>query len=255
VDRLVLSSAPDGEPAVVAARGAPRSDVGATVEVRSDHRGNDYDLSLSSDGAPFWLVLGQSDDRGWDLDVDGGTAGPREIVDGYANGWLITPDGPGEMTASLRWGPQRLVWITLALSALGVAACLVILVRTRRRPVSESARAALPTLATWPAGRRVLTPGTPGLAVAVGMGVLLVATPMAAVVASAAVVIGLLVPRVTWVWAVLAPVLVLAARGLEHPELAWVALALLASDLVAERWTARSVRARGRGDRRAAPAP
>ena len=254
VDRVVLSSAADGSPAPVAARGAPRSTAGARVDVRSDHRGNDYELALTSDGAPFWLVLGQSDDRGWDLDVDGATVGPREIVDGYANGWLITPDGPGELTATLRWGPQRLVWVTLALSALAVLACLVILVRSRRRAVSDGARAPLPALAAWPAGRRVLSPGTPGLAVAVGMGVLLVATPAAAVTASGAVVVGLLLPRATWVWAAVAAVLVIVARGLEQPELAWLALALLASDLVVEGWTARSLRGRERAGRRGAPA-
>jgi hypothetical protein len=90
--------------------------------------------------------------------------------------------------------------------------------------------------------------------VAAGIGALLVATPAAAVTASVAVVIGLAVPRATWAWALAAPVLVLAARGLERPELAWLALALLASDLIVEWWTERDVRSRARGDRRGAPA-
>jgi len=254
VDRLVLSSDADGGPDGPAARGAPRSEAGTTVEVERDHRGTDYDLALTTDGEPFWLVLGQSDDRGWSLDVEGASVGPRQIVDGYANGWLVTPDGPGELGASMAWQPQRLVWVTLVLSALAVVACLVLLIRTRRQPRDRSAQAPQPTLADPAGGRRALTPGAPGLAVAAGIGALLVATPAAAVTASVAVVIGLAVPRATWAWALAAPMLVLVARGLERPRLAWLALALLASDLIVEWWTARSVRGRAPADRRRAPA-
>jgi arabinofuranan 3-O-arabinosyltransferase len=258
VDRVVLSSDAEGLPAPLAARGTPRADAGTTVEVERDHRGTEYDLALTTDGEPFWLVLGQSDNRGWSLDVDGATVGPRQVVDGYANGWLVTPEGPGELHAAVQWEPQRLVWVTLGLSALAVLACIVLVVRHRRRRIDPGAApsplAPPPTLAAAAPGRRPLTPGTPGLAVALGLGALLVATPAAAVTVSVAVVVGLAVPRATWAWALVAPALVLTARGLEHPELAWLALALLASDLAVEQWTRRSVSSRGRSDRRAAPA-
>ena len=249
VDRVVLSSDPEGRPTEVAPRGQPRSAAGAEVVVLADRRGSDYDLELRTDGEPFWLVLGQSDNRGWDLQVDGATVGEREVVDGYANGWLVRPDEAGDLSASLTWEPQRQVWLALAVSAVAAALSLVLVVRGRRSPVSRPPFDR-PRLATPPPGAGRLTPGVPGLAVGVGLATLLVATPVAGAVASAAVVVGALVSRATWLWAALAAALVLLARALEQPGLAWVALALLAADLVVERWRER-VRLSRR--RRAAP--
>ncbi len=254
VDRLILSSAADGTPASIEARGAPRSGAGAEVDVQGEDRGTDYDLAVRTDGEPFWLVLGQSDNRGWSLGVDGATVGERQIVDGYANGWLITPDGPGDLAISVTWGPQRLVWLSLVLSAMAVVVCIVLIVGSRRRPGRDPGDDAPPAFAQPSPGWAPLTPGAPGLAVAVGVVVLLVATPLAAVVASASVLVGLLVPRATWAWLVAAPGLVLAARWLDRPELAWVALALVLADLTVERWSARSVRARRGPGRGSAPA-
>lgn len=239
VDRLVLSSDADGEPSAIGPRGATRSAATAEVVIRSDRRGAEYDLEITSDGEPFWLVLGQSDNPGWSATAEGATVGDRQIVDGYANGWLVVPDGPGPITMSLSWGPQRLVWITLVLSAAATMACLLLVIRARGR--REQLTPAAPTWAAATGGGRALTPGAPGLAVAVGVGVLLVATPPAAAVATVAVVVGLARPRATWLWAVAAGGLVLASRGLERPTLAWLALALVVADLAVERWTARTL--------------
>ena len=211
--------------------------------VAEDNRGARYELEARTDGAPFWLVLGQSDNRGWSLSVPGAEVGERQIVDGYANGWLVTPDRAGRLSMALTWTPQRLVWIALALSGLMVAVCLGILVVGRRRrptepPLGHQVR---PRLAQPAEGVRRLTPGAPGLAVAVGIVVLLVATPMAAALASAAVLVGLLVPRTTWVLASVAPALVLLARTLERPTLAWWALALVAADLSVDVITTRTL--------------
>lgn len=253
VDRLVLSSGPDGAPVAVAPRGTPRADAGAEVQVRSEQRGVAYDLALETDGRPFWLVLGQSDNRGWSLDLDGAEVGPREVVDGYGNGWLVTPDAPGDLTGSLAWAPQRLIWVALGLSIVAVAICLFIVVLGRRR--SEDDASAPAELVDPVAGHRALTPGVPGFAVAIGVATLLVSTPMVAAVASAAVLVGLAVPRATWVWLATAPALVLASRALERPRLAWLALALVAADLAVDRWNERAVSRRPRSERqRRAPA-
>ena len=86
---------PTAPPGALGVRGPSQESVGTQVEVTGDVHGTDYDLVLESDGAPFWLVLGQSDSSGWQLDVAGASVGPRQMVDGYANGWLVTPDAPG----------------------------------------------------------------------------------------------------------------------------------------------------------------
>ncbi len=66
---------------------------------------------MKTDGTPFWLVLGQSENKGWELDVDGGAdVGDRTLVNGFANGWRITPRDAGTLTIELRWTPQGLVW-------------------------------------------------------------------------------------------------------------------------------------------------
>ena len=54
-----------------------------------------YRLAVSgaTPGKPFWLVLGQSLSPGWAAKATGlGSLGKPQLVDGYANGWLITPD-------------------------------------------------------------------------------------------------------------------------------------------------------------------
>ena len=96
VDQIALDSAPGGRPETagpggqlpsVAQPAGPRpsvhvvsqDDTGATVTVKAT-------------GSPFWLVLGESVDRGWTASVDGGPSlGSPTLVDGFANGWRIDP--------------------------------------------------------------------------------------------------------------------------------------------------------------------
>jgi hypothetical protein len=69
--------------------------------------------------------------------ADGRDLGESQLVDGYANGWLVTPKGSGPITVKLEWVPQKVVRIGLLLSVLGALACLAIIgvaqVRVRRR--------------------------------------------------------------------------------------------------------------------------
>ena len=137
-----------------APRGTPRSEAGATVEVAVRPSGQRLRPR------PRAATARRS---GWcwgRATIEGGTStstappsGPREIVDGYANGWLITPDGPGELTASLRWGHSAWCGSPSSSPRWRWLACLVILVRTRRRPVDDGARgraAHAGRLAGWP---------------------------------------------------------------------------------------------------------
>ena len=59
-------------------------------------------FSGAEPGEPFWLVLGESNSKGWKASVanddasvvSGPGAGRSTLVDGYANGWLVVPNSP-----------------------------------------------------------------------------------------------------------------------------------------------------------------
>jgi hypothetical protein len=114
-------------------------------------------VEIEAADEPYWLVLGQTQNRGWNADVRGGPdLGGSQLVDGFANGWLVDPadlDGAqtddGTVAVDLEWTPQRRVWIALALSIVGALLCLGLIVWSalRRRaspaafePTEEPAR-------------------------------------------------------------------------------------------------------------------
>ena len=77
--------------------------------------------------APYWLILGQSLSSGWRLrDGPGQDQGPPRLVDGFANGWLVTPAAAGDSTFRLVWEPQRTVWMGLAASMMAALACFLV---------------------------------------------------------------------------------------------------------------------------------
>ena len=51
-------------------------------------------------------MLGQSHNPGWTATVDGESLGEPALVDGFANGWLITPDS-ASFQVEMRFAPQR----------------------------------------------------------------------------------------------------------------------------------------------------
>ena len=132
VDRLVLVSDERGRPGrLPRAAVPPVAARDATVRV-VDSSPSSVTVRIDAD-EPVWLVLGQSWSRGWRAS-DG--LGESQLVDGYANGWFIEPtDGPRLIT--MTFTPQQTVNLMLAVSAAGVALCLVLIVRSlspRRRP-------------------------------------------------------------------------------------------------------------------------
>jgi len=146
VDRVALTSAAGGAAASVAqvAEGSPNTG----TEVRAGAptvrvTGNDRDhatVRVTGADAPFWFVLGESDNAGWRAEADGDDLGASTLVDGYANGWIVQPDAAGRpITISVRWTPQRVVDSALVISAgfglvaLGIVAWTSVRLRRRRR--------------------------------------------------------------------------------------------------------------------------
>ncbi len=120
VDRLVLASGP--------APAAPTllTPTDATLDTRS--------ASATLDATtPFWFTLAESRNDGWEIDVSGGSVLATSMTDGYANGWLVTPDGNGPVQIRLSWTPQRIVWAGFAITGLLVPAVIVVYGGPRRR--------------------------------------------------------------------------------------------------------------------------
>jgi hypothetical protein len=201
VDRLVLGSDRGGGPLAPGPLGARRATSGATVR-DLDEGPTTFDAKVRSDGTPFWLVLGQSRSDGWELEVDGAAkVGEPTLVNGYANGWEITPARAGELSVHLRWAPQDLVWWGIGASVLAVLLCLVLLFRRRRGDVlpvvphdAVDARPALESPLTSSAGRPTpFVVAATALALAVVSGI--AARPWVGLVVGLAVVGALLAPR------------------------------------------------------------
>ncbi len=109
-----------------------------TVEVLESGRTN-YRLRITGAAEPFWLTLGQSYSTGWTTTLADGTRLPQPtVVNGYANGWRMTPpagappDGSFEVT--VEWLPQRVIWWGVWLSAFGAVGCVALACFGRRRP-------------------------------------------------------------------------------------------------------------------------
>ena len=112
VDGVVLASDATGAPASLGPGGSLANftqSVGNVpagkpdVRVVDDGRTNkELRISGAQPGVPFWLVLGESNSKGWKASVatddasvlSGPGAGRSTLVDGYANGWLVVTELP-----------------------------------------------------------------------------------------------------------------------------------------------------------------
>lgn len=158
------------------------------VEVTEDEHDHVHvKVSGATPEKPFWLVLGQSYNEGWTATADGKTLAP-ELVDGFANGFLVVPS-QGSFDVDLRFTPQKRVNLAMWLSVLTGLGCIVLaLRRPRLAVVAPSAmpepyspvlafryHGALPSRRmAWIAGLAVgvLSWLLAGLLVAIGVGVL-----------------------------------------------------------------------------------
>jgi arabinofuranan 3-O-arabinosyltransferase len=239
VDRVVLSSDTAGEPTAITPAGAPVSESGARVQV-TDSTADSFHLRIRTDGTPFWLVLGQSHNDGWEATAAGKDLGSPTLVNGFANGWQVRPGRAGTIDVVLRWTPQRLVWVGLVISVLAALACIA-LVFWRGRRVRPIAGPALADAPVWASPSR-FAGADPGLGACVaaaavaGVVAALVSRWWIGVLVAAASVVASRVTRGRLVFAAGAPIALALGALIDVPELGWVALGLLVGDLVTGWW-------------------
>jgi len=101
-----------------------------------------YEASVTGATDPYWVVLGQSASPGWTATAKGDRGaedlGEPTLVNGYANGWQVDPAKVGsDATITMTFAPQRMVWIAIWASLVGVAVCLLLAIRPIRRGAAE----------------------------------------------------------------------------------------------------------------------
>lgn len=226
---------------------------------------------------PFWVVLGQSDNAGWKAEANGVDLGDSQLVDGYANGWLVEPSDDGPTTIWISWEPQRVVRLGVWVSLFAVLLCLgivaVALVRRRRRGERAGTGAvdepelADPTVAGGRTPRPAVVAAT---AIVTGAVAAAIVRPWVGLVVGALVLLVLLVPRARSLLTLVPPFL-LGAVGLfiawaqfrhDYPpqfewptgfwrvrNAGWLAILLIAADVVV------GLVRKGEGDSPASTAP
>jgi hypothetical protein len=136
LDRLVLGSAEGGAPRALPGPGGSGQGAsgasgasGPAVTVTEQTATSTTLQVAGPSGSPFWLVLGESLDKGWTAHVTGKggrSLGAPKLIDGYASGWLIPPSQAATLNITLRWTPQGFENTALWLSGLGALVCVVL---------------------------------------------------------------------------------------------------------------------------------
>lgn len=207
VDLLALASAAGGAAGVDTL--TTPVDPGPTPPTTTTERTgrNDHRVQVRDATEPYWIVLGQSYSPGFTATTSDGTSlGEPTLINGYANGWRIDPAELGEdVTVDISWTPQRLVWIGLALSALGVLACaaLILWPVLRRRRVDATAHSGVGVVATRPEpaspwlqdGPVLSWRTTTVVAVVAGLGATFFGSPVLGAVLAVAAVVAARLPR------------------------------------------------------------
>jgi hypothetical protein len=112
---------------------APPHHASPATTVQANGR-NVVTVGVHGDGKGFWLVLGQSQSKGWQASTSNGHAlGTSTLIDGYANGWYVPgSDAKGPITITMTWTPQRVVNLALLVSGATLVLSLVLILFPRR---------------------------------------------------------------------------------------------------------------------------
>jgi arabinofuranan 3-O-arabinosyltransferase len=145
LDRLVLRSAAGGSVDARTGTLTPdpsrdRPKINVTGSTRTS-----ADVTVTGASKAFWLVLGQSHNKGWHATVDGRDLGAPTLVNGYANGWQVPPGS--SVRVHLEWTPQKVVWAMIAASVLALLFSIGLIAWPRRRTAAGDADAEIDT--TW----------------------------------------------------------------------------------------------------------
>ncbi len=140
IDALSMGSAPGGAAQPLTSTGlqtAPSVSRSPSLTVLHQNR-TSMTVSVKGNGTPFWMVLGQSQSRGWTATTSSGAKlGPSTLIDGYANGWYVPGSAAtGPITITLTWTPQHVVDVALLASGATLLLSLVLIAlpaRGRRR--------------------------------------------------------------------------------------------------------------------------
>jgi hypothetical protein len=147
-------------PLPVAGAAVPVQPGPAPIASVSNEHATSQRVTVRQAGGSFELVLGQSNNAGWQAIAlpsaagHGGVAvdlGPPQLVDGFANGWHVTErdlatlglsksqlaSSNASFVVALTWTPQSSVWLAIGVSIAALLSCLVLAlwpwIRRRRR--------------------------------------------------------------------------------------------------------------------------
>ncbi|MCL6094880.1 MAG: alpha-(1-_3)-arabinofuranosyltransferase [Actinobacteria bacterium] len=134
IDQLVLDSAPKERTKNTLS--SQSTTLGVHV---SNHSATSMTVHITGARQPFFLVLGESINPGWQATLSNGTSlGKPVLIDGFANGYYVSRNilaryPNGSLTVVLRWTPQRVVDIALFISGLATLVCLALAIRPSRK--------------------------------------------------------------------------------------------------------------------------
>jgi hypothetical protein len=132
LDSIWLSSANGGSALPLTSTGTislPTPPTSATARVLHQDRTHVM-VKVTGTGTPYWLVLGQSQSAGWKASIQGAAnLGSSTLIDGYANGWLISgTEASGTRVFDLSWTPQKVVDLAIIASATTLVGSIGIIV-------------------------------------------------------------------------------------------------------------------------------